>query len=239
MLLLNVFDIPLTTPVVYAIVDFADNHFYIGSSVRGANHRYKEHLRSFRKRNHANYLLQDKFETSNLLFIPFVQVLASEAIAVEQRYLDQFFDHQVVCMNLLRRADSWLGKKHNESSKAKISKANKGRKHPSIGLANKNRIISDETRQKLSMAHKGRKHGPHPRKGMPGTPCSEALKQHFSKMYKKHYLLTSVDGTAYEVHGLVEFCKGKGLDAGALIRVAKGRQKAHKGWICSSREDRQ
>jgi group I intron endonuclease len=222
----------LNTSVIYAIIDFQNDRFYIGSSVRGATHRFKEHLKALRKHTHANSWLQTSFDSSSILFIPFHVAIPSQTIAIEQQYLNEFFDGQVRCMNILAKADSWLGRKHTKESKAKISKANKGRKLPSVSLANKNRKISLKTREKLSAFQKGRRRGLSKRMGLPGHPHTEKTKQHLSDVNKKKYQLQTPDGVKFEVMGLTNFCRSNGLDPSALIRVDQGKQKSHKGWKC-------
>lgn len=49
----------------------------------------------------------------------------------------------------------------------------------------------------------------------------------------KTYTLISPSGKVFKIKGLVAFCKSRGLFAGALINVAKGRNSHHKGWKCS------
>lgn len=231
MQLFNPFDLDLNTSIIYAIIDLPNDRFYIGSSVRGAKHRLKEHLRALQKHTHANHWLQASFDSSSLLFVPFHLVNPSQSIAIEQQYLNEFFDRQIRCMNLLAKADSWLGKKHTEESKGKISKANKGRKLPAIAEANRNRVISGETREKLRKARQGKKIDSANFKGFQGHH-SEKTKLHLSQYGRKNYRLCSPDGIVFVVKGLLDFCRSNCLDASALIKVGQGKQKTHKGWTC-------
>jgi hypothetical protein len=65
--------------------------------------------------------------------------------------------------NYLPHGGGWLGGKHSEETKKKMSDKQKGRVQPpqtraAVALANSLRVHSDETRRKISDAGKGKKH---------------------------------------------------------------------------------
>jgi len=227
----NAFELPEDS-CVYAIICLNTEQFYIGSSLRGGKKRFKEHSDYLAKRKHANFHLQNAYDNKfQLIFIPFLLISQNQLLIKEQEYLDLFFDKGIKCMNLLPKAFSWLGYKHTQESKDKISRANKGRKLPGVSLSWKTRIVSQATREKLSIARKG-KSIPNKRKGLPGKPHTIETKEKLSKLNKKYYDLISPNGILIKIFGIVDFANKNELDAGALIKVAKGKQKQHKGWKC-------
>ncbi len=48
----------------------------------------------------------------------------------------------------------------------------------------------------------------------------------------KEYIITDVDGNTSNIKGLRKFCSDNNLDHCAMRRVAQGKQKQHKGWLC-------
>jgi hypothetical protein len=46
------------------------------------------------------------------------------------------------------------------------------------------------------------------------------------------YIVTSPDKNTFEILGINQFCREHNLSHGAMIGVAKGERKQHKGWIC-------
>jgi hypothetical protein len=59
--------------------------------------------------------------------------------------------------------------------------------------------------------------------------------QHIEKIAetkRKEYIVTSPDGFIQTIRGMRLFCRDHNLDDGAMIRVAQGKQRRHKGWQC-------
>lgn len=92
----------------------------------------------------------------NLLIIEYCDSL--NLIEREQYWLDSLLPSY----NVLLIADSWLGNKHSEESKQKISLSKKGKK------------LSLETRLNMSLAHKGK----------PGNKHTEESKERLSEIAK-------------------------------------------------------
>ena len=49
---------------------------------------------------------------------------------------------------------------------------------------------------------------------------------------KTNYLITDPKGNTFEVFGINQFCKQNGLTHSAMVLVAQGKRKHHKGWKC-------
>lgn len=46
------------------------------------------------------------------------------------------------------------------------------------------------------------------------------------------YIVTAPDGTPTRIVGIIKFCQENGLTVSAMLRVASGAAKHHKGWRC-------
>lgn len=47
------------------------------------------------------------------------------------------------------------------------------------------------------------------------------------------YIVTKPNGDSFKITGISNFCKNNGLTSSAMILVAQGKRKHHKGWKCS------
>jgi group I intron endonuclease len=193
-------------PGVYMIRNTATDERYVGQAkdiaLRWAKHRY-----ALNKGIHRSKYLQrswDKhgesvFEFAALEMLSFPLDKAA-LTACEQKWMDLFRP----AYNSCPAADSWLGSRHSEETKAKLSRLNKGRKlgphseehRRKIGDSHrgrKNGPLSHETKQKLSMAGLGRKMSAESRaklssskKGWVPPPLSEEHKRKLSFAGKTH-----------------------------------------------------
>jgi group I intron endonuclease len=152
----------------------------------------------------------------------------------------------------LRRAG--LGKKDSPETRAKRSASHMGLKHPPTSEATKakqrlaKQNTSDETRARMSLAHKGK---PNPHLGVkqsdetrekhrltslgrvhsPETRAKNSASNIIGNEWRMRTLIvTFPDGTTRTVKGIKQFCKEYSLHDTALIRVAQGKQPAHKGY---------
>jgi len=108
--------------------------------------------------------------------------------------------------------------------------------------------LSDEHKAKLSAAQKGRKHSAETiarrsakRRGVPNPKSGEArrgLKQSDETKNKraiscsKKYIVTNPSGIELSVTGLAQFCRENNLDKSMMVGIARGRRASYKGWGC-------
>jgi group I intron endonuclease len=128
---------------IYQIRNIENNKLYIGSA-KNFRIRYNDHKRKLKRNNHPNRYLQNVFNASpdKLLFSILEITNISNALSIEQKYIDLFYDNQQNCYNLCPKAGSALGRKHSIETKKKISSGNFGK------------IRSLETKIKLSVLAK-------------------------------------------------------------------------------------
>jgi group I intron endonuclease len=144
---------------IYKIENTINNKIYIGSAVdvlnRFATHRYK-----LKNNKHINGKLQNawnKYGESCFIFYLLELCEREELINKEQIYIDKLNPFY----NISKFATSglgnkyFLGKKHTEETKRKISVIHKGKKISNehkeiIGKTNKGKKFSEEHKQKMS-----------------------------------------------------------------------------------------
>jgi predicted GIY-YIG superfamily endonuclease len=110
---------------VYAFRSQFNNKFYVGSCV-DIGRRFKQHF----KGSSSNIILQHAFKkygTINFYFYVLEYTEAKKEIlfALEQKYINTLNS----AYNILKTAGSFLGYKHSDKTRAKLSAILKGRKH--------------------------------------------------------------------------------------------------------------
>lgn len=164
--------------------------FYIGSAASSFINRRSGHLHKLRKGEHANRYMQkafDKYGEEAFRFSILEKCKPEECVAMEQKYIDQFFNHEM-CMNLAPTAQSTLGVRYSEESRKKLSEIHARRvvkdetrklhsermknfRHSPEGRAkiaesNRRRKLSDEAKRKIGDKNRGRKQSPEARAKM-------------------------------------------------------------------------
>jgi len=127
----------------------------------------------------------------------------------------------------------FYGQKHNQESRAKMSKAQTGQKkspetRAKMSAAHTGVKLSPETRAKIGAAKTGKTPSPETRAKM-----SKAQTGVNNYMYGKTtpYELTDPEGNTYIVRNeFSKFCKDMNLNRSAMRSVALGKAKHHKGW---------
>jgi len=133
---------------IYEIRNNKNGKIYIGSA-QNLRNRWKRHRWELNKGQHHSSHLQrawNKHGKENFTFIVLEEVARDEdLIPAEQKWLDQTrsYDRENG-YNTNPTAGSWLGAKHTDEAKKRMSVAHKGK------------VIPEEQRKKLSAAHKGR-----------------------------------------------------------------------------------
>ena len=133
---------------IYKIMNRLNNHIYVGSSV-SLKKRWWDHRNSLRKGSHHSIPLQrawNKYGESSFEFLIIEFVDREKLVLQEQHYLDTLNPEYNVC----KIAYSKHGTRQSDETKAKISKAMSGEKHPLYG---KHR--SEETKEKIRNSSKG------------------------------------------------------------------------------------
>ena len=135
---------------IYKITNIIDNKIYIGSSTK-LHKRYYYHLNLLRNNKHYNIHLQYAFNKYNeKSFIFDIVEYCEENVLIEKeefyiKYYNTLDDNYGYNINPNGdRPPSWVGKKHKNETKIKISQSNKGK------------IISVEQRELISKTHKGK-----------------------------------------------------------------------------------
>lgn len=215
---------------IYVIRNKQNGKLYVGSS-KNIRSRVNSHYSALRRGAHCNRHLQGAWNESD-----------------EQSFIDEILE-ECPESELLQREQYWITKLdvtnpsigYNLSSdttaptrglifsaetRAKISKANKGKKRtPEFSLKmsaiHKGHVPTDTARKNMSVANKKR-----------GTAHIEHMARLNSVRQKKDYVFINPDGVVYQVHGLVQFCEEHGLSKSAMCMVAQGKYKTYKGWKC-------
>ncbi len=191
---------------VYQIRNKVNGKRYVGSS-QDIRRRKIEHIKALTEGAHYNSYLQrawNKYGEKNFEFEVIEEVLGNKEVQLdrEQGYLDKGFEEDIL-YNTSRSAwcpPSRKGKHHTEKTKAKMSKAKKGKGCPhteetkrKIGNANKGKIRTEEHKAVLSKIRKEQiKRYGNPFKGMHHTKetkakISKANSGKNNYMYGKHH----------------------------------------------------
>lgn len=140
---------------VYNITNTVNGNFYIGSSVR-VRIRFYEHRHDLRKGIHHCAHLQrawNKYGETNFRF-EVVEQVEGDLLAAEDRWLAEHHG-KPHCYNTGRvPGAAFLGRKHTDEAKAKVSKAQKERPRK------RGYKLTPETRARMSAAAKGKKKSP-------------------------------------------------------------------------------
>jgi group I intron endonuclease len=157
---------------IYKISNLINGRVYIGSC-RRFKERSRQHLNSLIKNKHHNKFLQgdfNKHDQENFVFevVEVVSGTKLERIIREQFYIDQYYDNNILCYNLCKKAalsiedikqkenikiikseimrQRWI---NDSSYREKMS----GENHPFYGKSR-----SKQVKEKISKANKGNQH---------------------------------------------------------------------------------
>lgn len=166
---------------VYQIEHIGSGRVYVGSAIH-IKKRWHAHRHNLQRGIHHSSKLQrawDKYGEATFRFGVLLICAKRHLLEYEQRAIDAL-NAVVDGFNCNPTAGSWLGRKHSESTRAKLSALKKGVPtgvgHPvsaearaKIGAANRGRVPTEETLEKLRRARVGKT----PALGMKHSP--EAL----------------------------------------------------------------
>lgn len=165
---------------IYKIRNLINNDIYIGQSINLGN-RKQEHFNRLKGNRHINKHLQsafNKYGEENFVFETLLYCEPFELTYYEQKLVDKWrpiYNKCLECvdsqkglkrtkeskikMSLAKqgKVSSFKGMHHSEEAKEKLRIASTGHIHTEeqkikIGLSNKDRIISEETRQRMLKA---------------------------------------------------------------------------------------
>lgn len=148
-------------PGVYQIQSVINSKRYVGSAVN-LRRRKIIHFSLLKKQDHFNIHLKNhynKYGKADLQFSILEYCVKEKLIEREQYYIDTLKPE----FNILPTAGSWLGVKHSEETKRKMSKTQKGKivseeTKRKIRESNIGKKLTEKTKRKISEAGIGRKH---------------------------------------------------------------------------------
>ncbi len=130
---------------IYKITCTATNKIYVGSAVN-LSKRKNNHFHSLRNNKHENCYLQNSFNKYGELFFIFetLEIVEKDNLIIcEQKWIDTL-KQQFELYNLNMIAGSFLGRKHTDETKKKLSVFRTGQK------------VSEEVKLKISNSLKDR-----------------------------------------------------------------------------------
>ena len=140
---------------VYKITNLLNGRIYIGSAIN-LRIRRNGHINLLRTNKHDNQFLQNDFNKCSEESFIFEVILETNQkdllLFFEQSYLDEYYDEQKQCYNILPKAGNMLGRKCSEETKRKIVLSLIGKP-----AHNKGKKLTDEQKAKLRIAFAKRK----------------------------------------------------------------------------------
>jgi group I intron endonuclease len=148
---------PTNKPGIYFIINLENGKVYVGQT-NNIKSRIAGHFRDLKRGKHCNRHLQSAFEKyGEEKFRPHIAEFCAidDLTAREQAWMDYLGEAKIY--NIAPAGGSCLGIKHTKEFCEKQSARRKGMKQPlhvclAVGMSNRTRITSDETRRKLSLA---------------------------------------------------------------------------------------
>ncbi|SRR6266568_2746318 len=226
-----------STSGIYKITCTITGKFYIGSAMY-LDKRRNQHFSDFHNGTHRNSKLQrafNKYGEASFIFEVIEFVLSPFLLMREQHWLDKLQPFGERGFNIDRIAGSRIGHKPSLSTREKLSVANLGRKD------------SEETIRKRADVIKGRSQSAktiESRRLGKGYIPIEVIHARLSTVHiemrqdtelrvkpVKSLIVIDPEGIGYHVYGIRQFCREHNLDRSTLMRVARGKQLHHKGWI--------
>lgn len=222
---------------VYRITCTENQKVYIGSSVH-VFQRWREHRSCLNRNCHQNAHLQYswlKYGESAFGFALIEETTREQMIAREEYWIHELNSHRRdYGFNIVATPTSPnLGKHLSDAHKLKLSIALTGR------------VFSEEHRARKSIANTGRYYSPETRakiaagasRTQKGRTKSPEHRAKIGEANNKLYIVTSPDGIAFKVRGLIKLCEEYGLDQAAMANVTNGKRNHHKGWKCRRVDD--
>lgn len=181
---------------IYKITNIVNNKFYIGSSIN-VKKRLKQHLSALVKNNHYNSILTRAYNKYGDDNFKFELLFKCEPVREDLLFWEQLCLNNLEChYNLSRVAGSMLGYKHSDTTRAKVSMANRGRKR------------TPEVCKRLSETHLGEKNYMYGKRG------------ELSPNYNKKHSAESVRRGALARSGEKHYMFGKNLSLDVRSKIS-------------------
>ena len=156
------------TSGIYEILNTTNGKRYIGSAVNLVT-RWQLHRNGLLAGRHVNRHLQsawNKYGEESFKFLPILTCAKSMLLFYEQQLLDKAKPEYNICptagsqLGSKRAPGFQVGRVLSKDVYAKIGKVNKGRKNPAVAEANRQRVVTEETRKKMGDNKRGKKQSP-------------------------------------------------------------------------------
>ncbi len=215
--------------VIYKATNKINGKIYIGKTIQPLNERINQHIYCANTKKAGIYFHNaiNKYGRENFDWEIVDKYDSKEHLSLAEIEMIIKYNSFKCGYNISFGGDGNLGFRHSEKTKKQISKSNKGQKRTKetrcrISKALKGKIKSEAHCKNIGLANKGKKRS------------SEHNKKMISIISKNYKIITPEKEIIY-VHGLKQFCreyiKEKLCDS-SLIKVAKGKYKHHKGYLC-------
>lgn len=235
------------TSGIYQILCVPTGKVYIGSAI-SLYQRWKSHRHKLMYGEHDNRYLQNawsKYGADAFAFTIIELVLASFLLEREQYWLDKTrcYDRGIG-FNLYKTAGSPFGMKHSAETRQKMSDHSPRQSRPvtpearaKISESARRRMADPERRAAVSKVHKGKVISPEQKAKWSaiakGRPRPAAAKKGITGHNARDYIITSPDGTVYDVHNLSAFCSEHNLNRRTMSqRAEKAVKRSRDGWLC-------
>lgn len=176
---------------------FPNGKCYIGITRNTADHRFATHVCFARagKRLCAVHHAILKYGAESVAVETLSSASWQELVAMEQRAIVEYATKFPAGYNLTDGGEGTIGVVRSDETRAKISKAKKGRKLTpeqieKLRAANTGRVKTAEERAKLSAAHKGKPKSPEhvaKMKMRAGRPMTKEAREHLSAYHKGRF----------------------------------------------------
>lgn len=227
---------------VYKISCIGSDKFYIGSA-KNFKTRVLTHKNKLKRHLHPNKILQNlwnKHGEDSFQFTVIENCSLEDLLRREQYYLDQYYDNQVLCINILPKAGSVIGRKHSLETRKKMSDSHKGKKkskeHVQKIINNRRQspsVLFQEGKNnpmfgKCGSNHHfyGRKHSPESIEKMKAAKKHKQLNKHSQKPIQQYDKNNNLIASYNSIKEAIEITNIK-----SIKDALKGRYKTAGGFI--------
>lgn len=224
---------------IYLIINKVNGKPYVGATIANPEIRWKRHVRSAIKEEDGQALHDAirKYGSENFEILPIMEHQDKNFVfnTLESYFIEFFHAHgSKGGYNMTTGGDGWLGMKHSQETKDKISKANKGkirtpemikqmsesrmgkdtwnkgRECPQISKALKGRIFTEEQKQVYSESHKG-------------FINTQKTKDKIKAKISEESSIRLPNGKEVVIINLRQFCKENGLSQGTFTTYKESK----------------
>ena len=217
---------------IYLVLNKINGKPYVGATITQINERWNRHVHCAltEQTGQALHAAIRKYGTENFEVYPIIEHSDKEFVfnTLEPYFIEFFHAHgSKGGYNMTTGGDGWLGMKHSQETKDKISKANTGKKRsdevkrklsesqkgkkawnkglecPQISQSKKNKTFGEEIRKIWSDSHKGLKQ-------------SKETKNKIGNTLAEQHKIKLPDNKEIEISNLRQFCRENRLSVGSL-----------------------